>query len=110
MNCPNCSSTNVQSRTVTEWIPYGDEPQAFQATFPVMLCKEENCNFGWRDWQAEDAIEKAQYDYIESLPSKDDENLENFKAAIREALEEHLRKGASPAPYAEALIILASEL
>lgn len=107
MNCSNCGSTNVVTTTVTEWVPYGDIQQAFQATFPVMACSD--CNTGWRDHRAENAIEDAREEYIASqLPQK---TVEDFSQAVRDLLAEYIADNElQHEAYREALLLLAAEL
>ena len=57
MTCPNCGSHLIKESVVTEWFPYGNIDRAFEASFPVMECSA--CNFGWRDFRAEEAIDSA---------------------------------------------------
>jgi YgiT-type zinc finger domain-containing protein len=64
--CPNCGSKNVNESRVTEWLPYGSLPKAFEATFPAMSC--DMCGFGWRDHRAEEAIDTAMNKWLEAEP------------------------------------------
>jgi hypothetical protein len=72
MECPNCGSLQITEAVVTETFAYGggtidapaEQVETFQATFPVMTCTV--CQFGWRDYRAEDAIDAAMKQYLES--------------------------------------------
>lgn len=60
--CPDCGSDRVNEEVVTESFPYGDAADAFEATFPVLSCR--TCDFHWRDFRSEDAIESAMKKYL----------------------------------------------
>jgi len=107
MNCSNCGSPNIVTKNVTERFAYGEEQNAFEATFPEMTCS--NCSFGWRDYRAEQAIETAMDEYIATLPKE--KTVDDFKEAVRELLAEYLGDSAGTREaYREALLLLAAEL
>jgi hypothetical protein len=108
VNCPNCTSTNIATHTVTEWIPYGEDQQAFQATFPVYTCND--CEFGWRDYLAEEAIATAMQEYLASSADGLEERVALVTGRIRELLTETIKPTDEREPFREALLLLAAEL
>lgn len=86
--CPDCNSEKIKESFVTEWMPYGRIEKAFQATFPVMECE---CGFGWRDYRAEDAIDKAMEKFLQPVAeqfSRADEVALSAEADYYEGSEE----------------------
>ena len=105
MNCPQCNSTNIKTQTVTEWFPYGETDRAFQATFPAMTCSD--CNFGWRDYRAEEAIDDAMMEY--RAEAEEEKDVTEFTEKVRELLTSYQYEDAKE-KFREALILLAAEL
>jgi hypothetical protein len=106
MNCPNCGSTNIKTETVTEWVAYGEEAHAYQASFPTMTCSD--CHFGWRDYRAEEAIDAALQEYLSGQGTEKDD-VAAFAEKIREVLAEYQYEN-NKEQFREALLLLAAEL
>lgn len=106
MNCPECGLTNIVTQTVTESFPHGETEHAFEATFPTMTCSD--CQFGWRDFRAEQAIDEAMAEYQADGQTAED-RIAEFLSLVRDFLAEHLKDDNKEA-FREALLLLAAEL
>jgi len=107
MNCPNCGSIKTKTENVTEWFPYGQTEQAFEATFPVHTCTE--CTFSWRDHASELPIDTARAEYEAQLAAAPTKGIEDLKEEVHNFLDEYMRPGEEE-DYRQALLLLAAEI